>query len=182
MSWEAMRANARLFLSALGLLAASPALVGQQAVIAPEKRQALIESGERLLERQEIDVAALATLRDPFVRWVEEAAPQPVVTAQGEAAPVVTTERIPDRFVLRSVARQLKPRGVLRRGDDFVLLLENGRLTPGQAFGAAFGGERYRIEVSAITEDRFTLRLNRTEYTREITRTELRGHVSIDRP
>lgn len=145
-------------------------------------RLEVLAEARALLNNQEVEIEGLiADLKNPFVREATQA-PPPVVTDSGEPAPP-EARRLPDAVALEAIANKFMPTGSLVMGNRQVLLLDNGRSMPlGTRFRATISEFVYEVELSEVTSDGYTLRLNEATLTRSFMSKAERDQATLDRP
>jgi hypothetical protein len=130
-------------------------------VLAPAKRQEVLDKAKKLLATREVAPSAV----DPFhsEKFAEIiAGPRAPVAAAVVAAPKS------DREILQGIAANLKPSGNFVMDGISNLLFGQKRVKAGDHLTIPFEGTEYTLEIAAIERTSFTLRLNREEFTRPI--------------
>lgn len=172
--------NARplvFFLAAatLGTLAPRLAAKPLSDLISPEKRRATVEQAQKLVQAPALTPLP-ADLPQPFnppgfeqpdaeeVR-AQAAAAAAAATATSAAGP---TKPSTDRDLLEHIATRIQPSGIFRVGDTRFLTFGQKRVNTGDILTVTYDGQDYQIEVTAIDQSTFTLRLNKEEYTRPL--------------
>lgn len=168
----ASRGPVLLLASLLAFVAGSTAAWAVRSdIVPPQRRAASVELARRLATVAE-PTALPAELPLPFnPPGFEKPDPDevrpPTPTAQTAAGPAKPAT---DRDLLGTIAALIKPSGTILLGDDRYLLLRQKRLKVGDHLTITFEGFDYDLEISAIDSTNFTLRLNREEITRPITK------------
>jgi hypothetical protein len=120
----------------------------------PEKRHESIDQAVALI--QPATPAPLpANLKNPFVLSRDDNAG-------------LSRKPVGDRQALEAVARIIIPSGVVQVGDSPMLLLGEKKLKVGEYLTITFAGNKYVVELTAISPSTFTLRLNKEEITQPI--------------
>jgi hypothetical protein len=143
-------------------------------LISPEKRRATVEQAQKLVQ-----TPALAPLPDglpqPFnPPGFEQPDPEEVKAAAAAAAAATPTaasgpaKPSTDRGLLEHIATRIQPSGIFVLGDTRFLTFGHKRVSPGDILTVTYDGQDYQIEVAAIDQSTFTLRLNKEEYTRPL--------------
>ncbi|MBS0632884.1 MAG: hypothetical protein JSS11_13295 [Verrucomicrobia bacterium] len=171
--------NARplvLFLAAatLGTLAPRLAAKPLSDLISPEKRRATVEQAQKLVRAPALTPLP-ADLPQPFNPPGFEQPDPEEVRAQAAAAAAAATSASAgpakpstDRDLLEHIATRIQPSGIFRVGDTRFLTFGQKRVNPGDILTVTYDGQDYQIEVAAIEQSTFTLRLNKEEYTRPL--------------
>jgi hypothetical protein len=136
----------------------------EKAVIPSKRRLQSLEEAHRILARQESTwKETVKSLPDPFFRdnFVPEETANPV-----EATSETSSDKS-DLEVLRGISEQLQPTGTLEVGDSRYLLLDGKRLKVGDEIPLVFEGLIYRVTISSVQRNSYTLRLNDEELRRE---------------
>jgi hypothetical protein len=155
--------------------AATPRVVPSD-IAAPEKRRVSVELAAGLAQPAK-SAPVGADLVNPFsppgfeLTDAEEraaAAAANVKTGQpGQAGPRVAT----DRETLARIAPQVSPNGTLvLPGGETVLVFGSKKLRVGTHLTVTFNNQDYDLELVRIDRTTYTLRLNREEITRPITK------------
>lgn len=134
------------------------------AVIPSKRRLQSLEGASQVLAIQETTwKETVKSLPDPFFRdnFVPEETAIPV-----EATGEKTSDKS-DLEILRGISMQLQPTGTLEVGDGRYLLLDGKRLKVGDEIPLVFEGLIYRITISSVQRNSYTLRLNNEELRRE---------------
>ena len=131
-----------------------------------EKREQALKLAAEVLKARENPAAKLpADLVNPF---------RPAGFGQEKAVPnsevssVVVPPKSTDHDVLQSIAAKIKPSGAAIIGGQPLLLLSQKKVKVGDVLTINFDGADYLIEVTRITGNAFTIRLNSEELTRPI--------------
>lgn len=124
-------------------------------VSAPRMRADLLEAVRALLDDEPGEFAPMPGGRsNPFAAPVEAVAPADA--AAGEAPQAV--RRLSDEQALAAIAREFQPSGSLIAGDRALLRLSDGSsLREGEGFTARIQGQSFRVVVSEIDVDGYTL-------------------------
>ena len=153
-----------LVLSAVLFAGAAAIVRGQGSVLAPAKRQHVLELASRLLASKETAKVTLpAELVDPFNPPSFGAAPA-TANRPGEAAHAKAS----DSEILREIASRITPSGMVLFDGEPYLLFREKRLKVGDHLTITFEGTDYVVVITAIGETSFKIRLNREEITRPI--------------
>jgi hypothetical protein len=153
--------------SLVWLVAASP-VVAQVSTV--EARLATLGKIDRFEARAPADLREpFAGAPNPFFPDVPEAEP-----AEDEIGPAVA-DRLPavppppdDRLVLREVAAQIRPSGVMQFRDRTMLLFGERRISSGDMLSVAYRGTQYQIQIISVENNAFTMRLNEEVITKRI--------------
>ena len=150
-----------LIMAPLGLLA-DPV----SDILPPQKRGETLNLARKLLTAKTFDSSeeALASM-NPF-NPVQPAAPnvEPEKSPAQSVEPVVVSER----DLLKKIAEEVVPSGMMQLGDRIFLLIGKKKLKVGDRLAVNSEGNDYDLEVSAIDRTSFTLRLKNEEITRPI--------------
>lgn len=150
-------------LCAFGLLLATIQLAAQ--VSPPDRRQELLTKAERLLSKEispEIRIRFEA-VADPFYSPVlkEE-------IEESDAALVELEIELSDEVILSEISALINPGGVLKRGTETLLVIEDNRIPVGQFLSVRYKGQDYRIQLVKADARSFVLRLNDEIVTKKI--------------
>ena len=135
-------------------------------LLPPQKRAETLTLARALLTSKPIDSSeeALAAM-NPFN-------PLPPVIKSGETEKGVTqkveTVEISDRDLLKKMAEDITPSGMMQLGDRTFLLLGKKKLKVGDHMSVNADGRAYELEIGAIDRTSFTLRFKNEEITRPI--------------
>ncbi len=144
--------------------AAAPA-GSASAVLSPSSRASSLEAAKMLLAgtTYPVNPAQVDPFNPPaFAGFI--AGPQPV---PGPGTPPPAGP-VPGADLLRKIAAGLKPSGHFVIGGEPTLVFGQKRVKAGSTMTINFEGSAYTVEIAAVTNTTFTLRLNREEYTRPI--------------
>ena len=130
-------------------------------VMAPAKRQEVLDQAKKLLKAREFSPISV----DPF--HSEKFAEMVSGPRAPVAGPVVMSPRT-DRDILQAIGSNLKPSGAFVMDGESILLFGQKRVKAGDHLTITFEGTEYTLEIAAIERTSFTLRLNREEFTRPI--------------
>ena len=146
---------------------AAPAAGSTGGVLSPTKRAGSLEAAKALLAGTVYP--ANPNQKDPFhpADFGLIAQPPTVPGLPGET-PVPTPTPQPANDLLRRLAAGLKPSGHFVIGGEPTLVFGQKRVKAGSTMTINFEGSAYTVEITAVTNTTFTLRLNREEYTRPI--------------
>lgn len=146
-------------------------------LISPEKRRGTVELAQKLVHSPALSPLP-ADLPQPFnPPGFEQPDPEEVraaaAAAAAQAASTATSSAGPskpttDRELLEHIATRIQPSGIFRVGDESFLTFGQKRVNPGDILTVTYDGQDYQIEVTAIDQSTFTLRLNKEEYTRPL--------------
>lgn len=143
-------------------------------LVSPEKRRATVEKAQKLVQAPVL-TALPAELPQPFnPAGFEQPDPEEVkAAAAAQAAATATAASGPakpatDRELLEHIATRIQPSGIFILGDTRFLAFGQKRASPGDILTVTYDGQDYQIEVAAIDQSTFTLRLNKEEYTRPL--------------
>ena len=160
--------------AALTLLALASGAVAKPLsdLISPEKRRVSVEQAVRLARPASLDPLP-ADLPQPFnPASFEQPDPEEVraLAAAQAAAVTVSSPAKPttDRELLAHIAARIQPSGTFRLGDSTFLMFGQKRVRPGDILTVTYDGQDYQLELTAIDQSTFTLRLNKEEYTRPL--------------
>jgi len=132
------------------------------AVLPPAKRQSALDAGKKLLAARKVAPVSV----DPFY---SEAFAELLA---GPSRPVIAGPALPAqrsaREILQSIGASLKPSGNFVMNGEHTLVFGQKRVKAGDFLTITFEGAEYVLEITAIERTRFTLRLNREEFTRPI--------------
>ncbi len=173
------RANPLLFLigNYLLILVSSGFLQAQdetlKLVILNENREKMVQNAGAILNSEDPEFyTSLRSALSPFIQPeeepVEEEADTGVVADNTiRPKPQAKPKDLSNEVILRSVAGRLNPKGSLVTSRRSLLLFPNGgKLTVGDVIPTNSRGKEYKIVVSAITPNSYTLRLNEAEITK----------------
>lgn len=154
-------------------------------LVPPAKRATTVETAQRLAK-----VTEVAPLPDdmpqPFappnfdqpdpeeVRAASAAlaraaqAPRPTAAGGGGEAPGQPPRAMGDREVLEAMGPKIPSQGTIVLNGTTWLILPTLRVHVGNKFTVSFKGQDYDLELTAIDNTTFTLRLNNEEFTRPI--------------
>jgi hypothetical protein len=145
--------------------AAAPAAGATGGVLSPGKRAGSLDAAKALLAGT--TYPANPGQVDPF---------HPA--GFGVQAPITSSDQPPPRDggipvppkdnLLRSLAAALRPSGSFVIGGEPTLVFGQKRVKAGSTMTINFEGSAYTVEIAAVTNTTFTLRLNGEEYTRPI--------------
>ncbi|MEO6994882.1 MAG: hypothetical protein ABI273_14840 [Lacunisphaera sp.] len=130
-------------------------------VLAPAKRQEVLNKAKKLLAPREVVPAAV----DPFH---SEKFAEIIAGPRAPVAAAVMVAPKSDRDILQGIAANLKPSGNFVMDGVSTLLFGQKRVKAGEHLTITFEGTEYTLEIAAIERTSFTLRLNREEFTRPI--------------
>ncbi len=160
-------------------------------VLSNNVRTDTLEDAEGILRAENPEFnARLESVDSPFAIKVIPVEP---VEAQADDVPVPVTpgvappprrppSAIPDATILKSVADRLNPKGSLVTSRRSLLLFANGgRLTVGDSIPAKVRGKDYKIIVTSITPNDYTLTLNDAEITRSFKIISSKSSMTLDR-
>jgi hypothetical protein len=141
-------------------------------VLAPAKRQEMIEQAARLLATRELSAVTSNPFNPEAFAEVVSAMGRPAGSSttgggQGETAAQPSGPRN-DRELLQAIGADLKPSGFFVLGGQPTLIFGQKRVKAGGNLTITFEGTQYTLEIATITPPNFTLRLNREEFTRTI--------------
>jgi len=142
-------------------------------LISPEKRRATVEQAQKLAQAPVLTPLP-AELPQPFnPPGFEQPDPEEVKAAAAAQAAATSTASGPakpstDRELLEHIATRIQPSGIFVLGDTRFLAFGQKRVSPGDILTVTYDGQDYQIEVAAIDQSTFTLRLNKEEYTRPL--------------
>jgi hypothetical protein len=140
--------------------------IGQE-VSNPTNRQTTLDVATRLVAHQESPAALPADLVDPFNPPGFGAPPATgggKPGKPGEPAHVISS----DREILRKIAAQITPSGMVMFGGQPLLLFREKKLKVGDSLTITFEGTDYVVVIAGIDQTSFKIRLNREEITRPI--------------
>ena len=150
-------------LGAVGLVG-NRACAEDEDVIAPIKRQEVLDQAKKLLVMRNVAPVTV----DPFhsERFSEMVAGPSHVAATPTVAVVVAPRT--EKEILQAIALSLKPTGNFVLSGEPTLVFGQKRVKGGGLMTITFEGKEYTLEITAIERTSFTLRLNREEFTRPI--------------
>jgi len=132
-------------------------------VVSPHRRAAILKAADEVLaDRQARWQSLVKDLPDPFYRPdvpVQEVAP-------ARKPETMLSSRRSDREVLEKVAPMIQPTGTMLIGGEHFLLLGGKRFRSGDQISVTFEGAVYRITITSIERNSYTLRLNNHEMQR----------------
>lgn len=135
-----------------------------KAVIPLKRRLQSLEEANQILAREETTwKQSVKSLPDPFFR-TNQAPEEAAVPADATGE---TTSDKSDIEILRGISAQVQPTGTLEVGDGRYLLLDGKRLKVGDELSLVFEGLIYRVTISSVQRNSYTLRLNNEELRRE---------------
>ena len=168
-----MKTEKRIFLTAVLALSAGVSCLPVQGAEAsdipsPAKRLEVLKQAKQLLAAHETP----APTNDPFhsqafAELTGAAARAPVVPDSANAGHTAVSPRSA-QDLLQAIAANLKPSGNFVIGGQHTLVFGQKRVKAGGTLTITFEGTEYTVEVTAIENNTFTLRLNREEFTRPI--------------
>jgi hypothetical protein len=140
-------------------------------VLAPQKRQEMIDQAAKLLAARDI----LAITANPFhpagfgelVAGLDRPAGSTTGGTAGES-PAQPAGPRSNRDLVQAIGAGLKPSGFFVLGGQPTLIFGQKRVKAGGTLTITFEGTQYTLEIATITPPNFTLRLNREEFTRTI--------------
>lgn len=143
-------------------------------LMAPQRRQVSVETGERLAFRAP-PTALPAFLPSPFDP-VGFDLPNPDVVAAEKAkreAAAATAGKVvsgpaTDREVVEALALRLNPSGTVILGGKPLLIIDRNRFEIGTKFIVTYEGRDYELQLISIDRTTFTLRYRGEEITRPI--------------
>jgi hypothetical protein len=159
--------NAFLKISLLGFFSLA-FFAGQVAgqVSTPEARMETLEKAERFRVVAPASIAGtFAATPDPFYGPVEE--PEQPHEAANDERPVAAAPAAP-RLILREIADQIRPSGVMQFGSRTMLLFGERRVGEGDFLPVMFEGQSYRVQIVAVESQTFTMRLNQEVISKRI--------------
>jgi hypothetical protein len=173
--------NMRLFvlLSLLVPLLSRPLFAARAAsdLTSPQRRQASVETGERLARRvppPELPADLPSPfnpvgfdLPDPDVVAAEQAR-RDAAAAAAAAAGTVVSGPATDRGVLEALALRLNPSGTFILGGKPLLIIDRNRFEIGTKFIVTYEERDYELQLISIDRTTFTLRYRGEEITRPI--------------
>jgi hypothetical protein len=142
-------------------------------LLPPQRRQAAVETAERLAQRTAPPPLA-ENLPSPFnppdFDRAEASEPQEDPGSRtANTGPVAPPPRIlGDREILETLAAQLNPTGTIQMGDSSRLVMGSRRFEIGTRFTVSYNNKDYELELIAIERTTFTLRYRGEEITRPI--------------
>ena len=135
-------------------------------ILPPQKRGETLSLARKLLTAKSFDSSeeALASM-NPF-NPVQPSEPN----VEAEKGPVesVSTVVVSDRDLLKKIAGEVLPSGMMQLGERTFLLIGKKRFKVGDRMAVNSDGIAYELELSAIDRTSFTLRLKNEEITRPI--------------
>jgi hypothetical protein len=146
----------------LGLVAAEPV----SDLLTPKKRAETLILARSLLTIKALDSSeeALAAM-NPFNPFQPSAPNAEAERGPDQSAvPVVMS----DRDLLKKLADEVNPSGMMQMGENIFLLVGKKRLKVGDRLAVNSGGVAYDVEISFINRTSFTLRIKNEELTRPI--------------
>lgn len=145
-----------------GIVLAGGASSASGQVSRAEDREAVLARAERFVARPvEIGASRADNTPDPF--YAAEVIAQQIAAAEAEleAEQVVNAPpSVPDREILKQLAEQIRPSGVLKFGSDSHLLFGERRIKSGDFLTIKYQGENYSLQVMKVETHAFMLRLN----------------------
>jgi hypothetical protein len=134
-------------------------------ILSPAKRISILARAKQLLAVRE----APPVTNDPFHSQAFAEASGAVVRSPvpDQAGTPVPSQRNP-QDLLQAIAANLKPSGNFVIGGQHTLVFGQKRVKAGGTLTITFEGTEYTVEITAIENNNFTLRLNREEFTRPI--------------
>ncbi len=141
-------------------------------LVSPEHRRGAVQQALQLARPAPL-AALSASLPQPFnppgFEQADSEEVRALAVAQAAAATVATPAKpATDRELLVHIAARIQPSGTFRVGDSTFLLFGQKRLRPGDILTISYDGHDYQLELAAIDQSTFTLRLNQEEYTRPL--------------
>ncbi len=154
----------------LGLAGGLATAQAVESVLSPTKRQEMLDMGKALVATREITPVTANPFSPPaFAEVVAALGRSPTTTTpsdDGARAPVAGPRT--DRDILQAIAASLKPSGYILLGNQPSLSFGQKRVKPNGTLTITFEGNQYTLEIVSIDRTKFTLRLNREEFTRTI--------------
>lgn len=146
----------------LGLLGAEPI----SDLLTPQKRAGTLVLARSLLAIKAHDSSgeALASM-DPF-NPVQPSEPNDEIEKGPNTSG--TSVVMSDRDLLKKLAEEIRPTGMMQLGESIFLLIGKKRLKVGDRIAVNSGGVAYDVEISFIDRTSFTLRIKSEELTRPI--------------
>jgi hypothetical protein len=132
---------------------------------APAKRLEILKQAKQLLAVHEAPVVTNDPFHSQAFAELTGTAARPV-TPDPAGAKVVSPRSPQD--LLQAIAANLKPSGNFIMNGEHTLIFGQKRVKAGGTLTITFEGTEYTVEVTAIENNTFTLRLNREEFTRPI--------------
>ena len=134
-------------------------------------RQAGLDLAKKIISPA--DSPLPSALVDPFhpaafAEIVAGASASPGGGAVGADSPTAPATVRSNHTVLQAIAAALKPNGFFVIGGHPTLVFGQKKVKAGSFLTITFEGNPYTLEIAAIDNQTFTLRLNREEYTRPI--------------
>jgi hypothetical protein len=159
-------------LAGLAALAPRAAAKPLSDLISPEKRRATVEQALQLAHPAAL-AALPAELPQPFNPPGFEQPDPEEVRALAAAQAVAATASAPakpstDRELLAHIAARIQPSGTFRVGASTYLTFGQKRVRTGDIITVTYDGLDYQLELAAVDQSTFTLRLNKEEYTRPL--------------
>lgn len=157
-------------------------------ILKKEYRDDVLGKAEALLNLSDENFELrLSKVKSPFEKETPDsgATTPGMVTSSGSDDPVpVPVKPVPTRLsdsqALRVIANTIRPTGVMRAGNRRLLLLSNNRnMRMGQVFVAKIRGEEYRVTISEITDNTFTLKVGQETIERSVRVKRIKG-ISFD--
>ena len=143
-------------------------------VAPPQKREATVDTAERLMRRT--PPAALppetpnpfnpASFDQPDPDAPKSAAP--TKATGGNPAPATAARPPGDREILETLAMRLTPSGMIAMGNKPLLIIDRNRFEVGTKFIVTYNDQDYELALVAIDRPTFTLRYRGEEITRPI--------------
>lgn len=167
--------NPTRIIASLVVLAAGAGAAMADTVLAPAKRQQILERSKALIAVREVVPVPV----DPFYSQAFTEAVAAMGRVSGNVPAPSNNEGTPeaprtpvgprnDRDLLQAIAASLKPSGYIVLGNQPSLSFGQKRVKAGGVLTITFEGAQYTLEIVSIDRTNFTLRLNREEFTRTI--------------
>lgn len=136
-----------------------------KAVMSSAKRKDALAAAARMLApRDRTWKATIVGLPDPFFRTASADSGDSAGRADDQASRRVQRS---DLEILKAVAPEIRPQGTLLIGAEPFLLMGGKRFKVGDQLSVTFEDRVYRVTISAIERNSYTLRLNEQELQRE---------------
>ncbi len=133
------------------------------------KREKLLNRASEILAKDyQSRLATINEIRNPFYieKKVQTDVTAPSTTTEASAPSIVTNIRMSNEDALNAIAGSLRPTGVIKSRDQWILNLPRGRtLRIGDEVKVTIGEQTYIATLTELTNNTFTLTIENTTRT-----------------
>ncbi len=130
----------------------------EQFVLPPSRRQEVLKVGSQYLTHDETEfLNAIQSLQTPFL-FPDDLST--ISLASSQKKPVYS-----DLDVIKAIAYNIKPQGVMIKGDERALFIGQGKIGLEDTFHALVQGVSYNVTLTGLSSQSFTLKMNNTSWT-----------------